>query len=323
MSFTPYRPDKVTLSRLSKISSFITIQAPIGAGKSRLLSSLAKVIDEKGVSTQNTQNEESVIFSWIMVILSFLGILTLFSWIQTIFLWITSSHRRHVFIIIEEPVKGWTGKSYSVTYKDGSFEKIDATNFPSINEKGEANILQLFGDNMKMMALAFQICAFTSRIQLIAEELGKIDQSILNNPFVKIHIISERSVTTDRLFFENLYDSNMVRGYEWDIYNAFYNMFCEELLEKENIMIYLNTSVNTCQKRIKSRGRVEEKNLPRDYLESLDIAHKELIEKTRRNPKRKVFTVDFEEEFRTDIEVDAVSDHLLTDIITHINTITT
>ncbi len=343
MSFPFYRPDKVTLSRLARIGSFITIQAPIGAGKSWLLASLSKVIDDMGISAKNIQPSQATGESTVK------GLAT-FSWTvnengerelritqdtsqqnsqlvdetepdksteapeQT-----KASARRHAFIIIKEPVEGWTGKSYSVAYKDGSIDTNDFTNFPSINEEGKANILQLFGDNMKIMGLPFQICAFTSRIQLIAEELGKIDQSIFDDPSIQIHIISERSVTTDRLFFKNLYDNNMVKNYEWEIYNSFYNIYCEELLEKENIMLYLNTSVDKCSERIKLRGRVEEKNLSRDYLEALDVAHKKMIKKVKENPKRKVFEVDFESEFHSEDEVYEVSHQLLTKTIGHID----
>lgn len=321
----------LTLSRLSRIGSFISIQAPIGAGKSWLLGSFTKVINDTGISAkvirvasfyENENGERELLITPESPIIPIIIGEEEEEEEET-----TKVRPRHVFLIIEEPVKSWTEKSYSVCYKDGSMGENDATNFPSLNRKGEANILQLFGDNMKVMSSPMQTCAFTSRIHLIAEELGKIDQSIFDDPTIQIHVISERSVRTDRLFFKNLYDNNMVRGYEWEIYNSFYDLFCEELLEKENMMIYLNTSVDKCMERIKMRGRVEEKRLSREYIESLDIAHKVMIEKFRKGRKdkntkklrHKIFEVDFESEFHDEGEVYKVANQLLTDIIAYID----
>ncbi len=380
MLSTLYQPDKFTLSRLSRISSIITIQAPIGAGKSWILASITRVINSLGLSAkvrsggsssgsgsnsnnsssnsisndENNSNSEDLnedeqhsnIFSWsedengnrdieifdtrdyrkqqkqqeeqqqdekenddietdIKVIRNNIYIV---------------KKPRHMFIVVGEPVKSWTEISYSVQYKDGSVDEDSHVNYPSAIKDGKANILQLFGDNMKGMAFPFQIRAFTSRIELIANELGKIDQSIFDDPTIEIHIISERSITTDKLFFQNLYDSNMVKGYEWEIYNSFYNMNCAELLEKEDIMVYLNTSVKTCKERIGIRGRVEEKKLSYSYLESLDDAHKALIQRFEKNPKNKVFNVDTETELRDKKDVDLVSLRLLANILVHLNT---
>jgi len=74
---------------------------------------------------------------------------------------------------------------------------------------------------------------------------------------------------------------------EWKLYQKIYTSFAPHL-PKPDIIIYLETSIPEIQKRITSRGRGYEKNIPKKYLELLDRLNHEWL---RENKKIKVLTI--------------------------------
>lgn len=275
-----YKPDKITMENLHRISSFISIQAPIGAGKSSLLEAMERIILRRNMSAKYNDNQER-----------------------------TGVKHRHYFLIINEPVKSWLKSTYTTKFRNQLTGNEEDDDYKPI--------LQLFSDDMTEFGFPFQIVAFTTRFNLIRTALGMIDTLI--EPDAKVHIISERSLSTDRLFFNNLYESNMVRKYQYDIYNDFYDMICESVLPKEDIMIYLDTSVERCYERILERGRKEEEDLPYSYLESLDRTHKSMIEKFKRDPRHRVFDVNFDVHLPAQSQIDSVAHRLISDIIAYVD----
>jgi deoxyadenosine/deoxycytidine kinase len=281
MTTEVYKPALITMNNLTRISSFTSIQAPIGAGKSRLLAALTRIIIKRHMSAKYNENQDR------------------------------SFRHKHYFIVIGEPVGKWTNAIYTTKFKN------QITGDPVQDERKSS--LQIFADNMTEEAFFFQIMAFTSRLELIGVELGKIDQLI--EPDAKIHVISERSLATDELFFRNLYDSNMVRDHLFKIYTDFYQQICASFLPLETNMIYLNTSVERCQERITTRGRKEEQNLSISYLQSLDEIHKKMkMEFKQEKPTNRTYDVDFDQHIIDEDIIERMASELLDRIIVDFNT---
>ncbi len=276
MSTEIYKPSLITMNNLNRISSFTSIQAPIGAGKSRLITAMNRLIIRRNMSAKYNENQNR------------------------------SVKHKHYFIVIGEPVGEWTKPIYTTKFKN------EITGDPVKDEMKSS--LQIFADDMMGEALGFQIMAFTSRLELIGVELGKIDQLIESG--AKIHVISERSLATDELFFRNLYDSYMVRDHHFKFYSGFYQQICASFLPLETNMIYLNTSVERCQERIITRGRKEEQNLSISYLQSLDDIHKKMkIEFKQHNPTNRIYDVDFDQHIIDENVIEQMAADLLDRII--------
>jgi deoxyadenosine/deoxycytidine kinase len=157
----------------------------------------------------------------------------------------------HYFILVDEPLDNWTMKIYSIATKNGDQSK-------------KYSLLQLFYQDMKKNGFLFQIGAFTSRLKKIIDTLNEVLTTTTNvardkGENVKFHIIAERSLRTDCLFFKNLYDTNVVSQAEWTLYHDFFTVICSHVMKKENLMVYVETDPEKCHKRIDKRDRVEEK----------------------------------------------------------------
>ena len=94
----------------------------------------------------------------------------------------------------------------------------------------------------------------------------------------KTYII-ERSPWTDYHCFAKLcHMSGNIDDMEMDIYKLYYQHFIKQLESKCAIQfIYLKTSSEICMERIKKRNRIEEKDIPIEYLNSLELLHNEWL----------------------------------------------
>jgi deoxyadenosine/deoxycytidine kinase len=133
------------------------------------------------------------------------------------------------------------------------------------------NILELFYHDTPRYAYTFQHTTLMTRIanarEAIAEHAGK--DTVL---------ISERSILTDRhVFAEMLRSQGTLNKLEWDLYVRWYDLLTEHMPVAG--IIYLTTSVPTCETRIKTRGRPGEV-IATDYLHDLHAAHEAWVAST-------------------------------------------
>jgi deoxyadenosine/deoxycytidine kinase len=149
-------------------------------------------------------------------------------------------------IFVDEPVKEWD----SIT-----------------NEEG-IPMLQLFYQDSKTHAYAFQSMAFISR-------LSKLKQATEQNPGAII--ITERSLYTDKMVFaQMLRDSGDILFEHHQIYLKWFETFALDY--PVNKIIYVNTSPDTCHKRIAIRSRNGESNIPLEYLTKCHQYHYNMID---------------------------------------------
>lgn len=210
------------------------------------------------------------------------------------------------YLLVDEPVDEWVRVKCSTRTAD----KLEP-------EEEWKSLLDTFYLDKERWALAFQVYAFSSRLERIIEEMNRINPLIPAS--ARIHIISERSLRTDYLFFRNLHDSGKVAHIEWLVYEKFFNLICGEIVKKEDMMIYIDTDPLKCFERLKKRDRQaetshctteEEDTEFRDYLVSLDVHHKRMIGEFKRDKgEDRVYVVDGNVEITKDEDYDAVVAH--------------
>jgi len=203
------------------------------------------------------------------------------------------SNPRDVYVIVDEP--DWSAKIYTKQRKQA--------NQPDGEKK---SILEIFYDNPEEMGLAFQINALTTRIDILCES---VEAAIaLCGPEDRIHVILERSLLSDALFFRNLYESGKIYDVEYDVYCKFYKTFVAHIIKYLKVMIALNTGPEKCEKRIIERNREAEmkgaKKIPLSYLQSIDKLQLETIDKFESQEGNTVIRLDFEHDL---IDKDSIS----------------
>ena len=98
-------------------------------------------------------------------------------------------------------------------------------------------------------------------------------------------IIQDRTIYEDaEIFATHLAESGLMSVDEFKTYRDLYNEFVQ-LLPAPTLMIYLRAEVDTLIDRIDKRGRPEEREIPRIYLESLHDLYDKWFTRYDRSPK--------------------------------------
>jgi len=148
-------------------------------------------------------------------------------------------------IFLEEPVAEWE----TITNANGT------------------TMLQLFYEDQKKHAFAFQMMAYISRLALLKEAVENNQDAI---------IITERSLYTDYMVFAKmLFDSGNIEVQNYKIYLKWFNTFAQDYTI--NKVIYVKSAPEVCYKRIAKRSRDGESNIPLSYLINCDKYHTEML----------------------------------------------
>jgi deoxyadenosine/deoxycytidine kinase len=108
--------------------------------------------------------------------------------------------------------------------------------------------------------------AFHSQMFFLSERLEQHLKTI--NPGSPI--VQDRTIFEDAtIFAQNLYTQGIMNGRDYQTYRKTYEAILQAL-RSPDLLVYLQASVDTLQKRIVQRGRDYETNIKRDYLESLN-----------------------------------------------------
>jgi len=143
----------------------------------------------------------------------------------------------------------------------------------SITDNKGTPMLQLFYQDQKKHAFAFQMMAFISR-------LSKLKETIENNPGAVI--ITERSLYTDKMVFaEMLYRSSDILHEHYQIYLKWFEVFAKDYPVSK--IIYVNTPPKICYDRIAIRSRNGESTIPLEYLENCHSYHNNMINTFSKN----------------------------------------
>lgn len=124
-------------------------------------------------------------------------------------------------------------------------------------ETGES-ILSKFYRDKETYAFAFQVMAYTSRLELFK-------RTISENPGCKV-IVCERSLEADRhIFAKMLYDEGAIDSVSYQVYEMLFKNTSWEF--EIDLAVYLDADPAKCIERIEGRGREGEAGiLPIEYL---------------------------------------------------------
>jgi len=308
-----------------RVASIFSLEASIGAGKSRLLQALKCEVEKRALSaTQQSPNDG-----------------------------------HHRFLVIDEPVQSWTESRYSTALWNGVVphraQLLEAVLFMLMSwviitihyeywtsipffpaglallaglfwhrvcpvivsilvPRGDLDtrsILSMFYSDMTRFSFVFQIKAFTSRLQHFHEQVAQVGGGTGSH----LHVIQERSLLTDRLFLTNLFESNHVMQVELGVYQEIFDFFTRSVLSRLKTMIYLPTASAGCLTRIRQRGREGEDGIDAAYLESLDRSHRTMIDAFRERENCRVIRADEMADEMSQEQIDAYASRLLDQIL--------
>jgi len=142
---------------------------------------------------------------------------------------------RSDIVFVQEPVDIWEG----------------------ICDENGTKMLNLFYQNPKEHAFAFQQMAYITRISLLRK-------TIVENPECKV-IICERSLDADRnIFAKMLFDDRIISKVCFQIYNLIYDEFTGGY--PIDRCIYIDADPEVCAERIEKRARSGESVIALEYL---------------------------------------------------------
>ncbi len=139
-----------------------------------------------------------------------------------------------------------------------------------LEEFQENPFLEKFYENRRKYAFQTQIFFLISRYQ----QLQKLNQPDLFNHY----IVSDYIFDKDRIFaYLNL------SGEELKLYDTLFPLLTRNI-QKPDLVIYLQSSIDRLMQNIKLRGRAFEKNLTRAYLAELSEAYNDFFFKYNETP---------------------------------------
>lgn len=120
-----------------------------------------------------------------------------------------------------------------------------------------------FYKDMKKYGTIMQLWLLNHRFRQHKELITKISNGTIAGA------VGDRSVVEDTIFARMLHESGNITDRDLNTYLDIFDALALRDLAYPEIMIYLDCSAETALKRIQSRGREAEKNIPLAYLQDL------------------------------------------------------
>ena len=137
--------------------------------------------------------------------------------------------------------------------------------------QGGKTVLELFYGDQPKYSFAFQVLAYTTRLQMIEAAVAEASRKGIRV------IVMERSLEADRhIFAKMLYDSGVIEECMYKIYLLMSGSGLEKY--KADGVLWVNAGPKTCLERIKKRSREGEDVIMLEYLETCDAYHREWLE---------------------------------------------
>lgn len=149
------------------------------------------------------------------------------------------------YIYLREPVSEWEA------IRDGS----------------DKNILQRYYEEPKKYAYSIQTLIYLTFYKQLKEAIEKSTENTV--------IICERSMYSSQgVFAKMLYKDGIINEIEYQVLTMFYSQFEPIPIDA---VIYLDTDIFTCKKRITKRSRIGEENVKIGYLDTCEKQYKEWL----------------------------------------------
>lgn len=122
--------------------------------------------------------------------------------------------------------------------------------------------------------------AFHSQMFYLAQKF-KMHQELNET---KEAVIQDRTVFEDaEIFATNLYNQDFISERDFKIYRDFYEAIVQSV-RPPDLLIYLKCSLPAIKKRVAKRGREIEKQIPDEYLKSLNVLYENWIKRYQLSP---------------------------------------
>lgn len=132
------------------------------------------------------------------------------------------------------------------------------------------NMLDLFYSDQRKYSFAFQILAYTTRLQLIEVAVAEAKIKGVRT------IVMERSLDADRnIFAKMLHDDGLIEDCMYQIYLMMSNDGMRKYMADG--ILWIHAGPETCMERIQKRAREGEEKISLRYLETCDIYHREWL----------------------------------------------
>lgn len=153
------------------------------------------------------------------------------------------------------------GKTTILKLIDKYFQDVEFVEEP-VNEwqnLGGMNLLQSFYEDPKRWGFSFEFFSMLSKIKALLK-VAETDKPI---------IIIERSMLSNKIFMDLTKELGKLDKVEYQMLVNTYNFYMEHVYPQLSGIIYLDTPVDECIKRIIKRNRGEETSIDKEYLEML------------------------------------------------------
>jgi len=138
----------------------------------------------------------------------------------------------------------------------------------------EGDVLSKFYADPSKYAFAFQVMAFATRVQ-------KLKAAMRENPDARV-FVCERSLEADyNIFAKMLSDDGKIESIEYQIYQQFYEAYTSDFMHAG--IIYVEVPPETCEDRIKMRGRPGEEHIELSYLQRCHNYHSDWLDADTRD----------------------------------------
>ena len=134
-----------------------------------------------------------------------------------------------------------------------------------IKDENGKSLLELFYNDIDRWSFVFQMNCFISRVH-----------NSKNMPKTGFNFI-ERSILSDKIFSKNCYEGNNMNKIEFDVYTRWSDWLKDKLCNNIDAVIYLKTTPEISNERIKKRLRDGEDDIPLEYLKKLHQGHEEWL----------------------------------------------
>ena len=124
---------------------------------------------------------------------------------------------------------------------------------------GGMNLLDAFYTDPKRWGFSFEFYSMLTKIQALLKAADS-DKPI---------IIIERSILSNKVFMDLSYELGKLEKMEYCMLMNTYNFYLQNIYPQISGIIYLDTPVDECIKRISKRNRGEECNIEKSYLEAI------------------------------------------------------
>ena len=121
---------------------------------------------------------------------------------------------------------------------------------------GGENLLEKFYQDPERWGFTFEFYSMLSKIKCLLKAYES-EKNI---------VIIERSLLSNKIFFDISKDMNKLNDLEYGMLINTYNFYMQNIYPMLNGIIYLNTPVDLCVQRIIQRNRGEEVNVDKNYL---------------------------------------------------------